>query len=160
MSCGCGFDDVYPGWPACNTCIDNCKVATCIDCSRVVSVFPFHDNYDDDWSEWVCNPCIGVNEKNNVDHIEVVHAHQSTICPITRGDLVGTPAKKSTVCGHVYSADGIRQYLEMHKGKTMCPVSGCNRRIRPTFLVETTVKQSRAKKKQKIIVIVIDEDSE
>lgn len=158
--CECGSGVIYDGRVACKACFNQSFAMTCEgECGTVFDILPFHDDFGEGkkWpKDWTCNECCSSSD----DEVEVVHVRPSTVCPITQGDLAGAAAKKSSVCGHVYSAKGIQQYLKMHMGKTMCPVSGCNRRIKTSFLEQTLVNAPCAKKKRKVVVITIDDDSE
>ena len=132
----------------CIDCVINAKDATCIDCGTTYSIFPFHDNYDADWSNWTCNSCLSSDD----DSIEVVFSHNplGTVCPITMETLSGR-VRKSRMCQHVYSSAGIEWHID--NGRKVCPVAGCQHKIKRSYLVWTNVKASAPRPKTDVIVI-------
>jgi len=118
----------------CKECIINAKLVRCMECNVYYDIYPIHEDYHKDWSEWTCNYCFESDES-----IEVVHSHVSFVCPITMEPLE-EDVLQSKKCLHIYSKTGIHWYLL--KGKKFCPVAGCNEKITKSYLQPTTVEQS------------------
>jgi len=88
------------------------------------------------------------------EDFEIIETHQgggaSLKCPVT-GRLIEDPVK-NTVCGHVYSREGIMSHIRAKGQHARCPVTGCGHG--PVTLaqlekdVETELAVNREKRRQ------------
>ncbi|KAG8720679.1 hypothetical protein FRC08_018522 [Ceratobasidium sp. 394] len=96
------------------------------------------------------------------DDMEVGGVTQEYKCPITL--KIYTDPLTSTVCGHTFSAEGIRDFLK-GKDSDKCPGTGCNQRISMSVLKldrgiqkKAIAAERRAKNKEAQTDSEIDED--
>ncbi|KAG8769036.1 hypothetical protein FRC12_005203 [Ceratobasidium sp. 428] len=73
------------------------------------------------------------------DDLEVGGVTEDYKCPLTL--KIYTDPLTSTVCGHTFSADGIREYL---KTSDKCPKTGCNELISMNVLKLDKAIQKKA----------------
>ncbi|KAF8516814.1 hypothetical protein BU17DRAFT_92414 [Hysterangium stoloniferum] len=71
-------------------------------------------------------------DSDSDSEIEVGGMTQSYKCPLTLRSM--TDPLTSSVCGHSFSAEGIREYLKGCRGETKCPATGCNQVIKMAYL--------------------------
>ncbi|KAH7913405.1 hypothetical protein BJ138DRAFT_1146131 [Hygrophoropsis aurantiaca] len=77
------------------------------------------------------------------DEMEMGGVTQDFKCPITLTALVNPLT--SSVCGHSFSGEAIRDYLKDARGKKACPAAGCHQKIGMSDLKPDKDLEKRAK---------------
>ena len=60
--------------------------------------------------------------------VQMAYERESFICPLAQSEFI-QPVTSSS-CRHTFSRQAITQYLRQNRNDAVCPVPGCNQRLR------------------------------
>ncbi|KAF2670272.1 hypothetical protein BT63DRAFT_233432 [Microthyrium microscopicum] len=70
------------------------------------------------------SPDLHSDNEGDEDEIQVTSGKLSTVCPLSRGELV--KPVRSHDCVHVFEKAAIEEYIRQNAGSVQCPIPGCH----------------------------------